>query len=72
MRSEGNEHLVEVLATPFCGVLTGVAVEHGEEALAVYLAIWSDKGVGVFHEASRSLGVCDATSKRKIRGDARV
>ena len=33
--SEGDEHLVKVLATPFCSVLTGMPIEYGEEALTI-------------------------------------
>lgn len=48
-------YFVEIGAAPLCGVLTGVAVEDGEEALAAHAAKVDDERVRILHGSARTL-----------------
>jgi hypothetical protein len=48
-------YFVEMAPAPFCSVLTGVAIEHGKEALTADAAKVDDEGVGVLHRSPRTL-----------------
>lgn len=54
-----RSHLMEVLATPFCGVLACMAIEDGEIALATDIGKVDNKGVRVLHRTSLAAIVCD-------------
>jgi hypothetical protein len=50
-----GSYLVKVRSTPFGGVLSSMAVEHGEEALTTYRVKIYDERVGILHCSSSAL-----------------
>lgn len=48
-------YLMEVLATPFCGVLASMAVKDSEEPLTSDASVVHDKGMRVFHVSAGAL-----------------
>lgn len=46
---------MKMLSTPFCGVLSCVAIEDGEEALAADVVKVCDEGMCVLHCAADAL-----------------
>lgn len=55
-----RSHLMEVLATPFCGVLACVSIEDGEIALTADTCKVYDERVRVLHRATLAAIMCDA------------
>ncbi len=56
----------EVLATPFCRLLSRMAVEDGEESLAPYASERDNDGMCILHAPPRSFRVCYCALEREV------